>query len=64
MDRFIAEANIARFEQMLLGETDPAERQILETLLLEERIKLRAAEGHPPPPQPGHPKCGAAHASC
>jgi hypothetical protein len=45
MERFIAWSNIARFEEMLSRETDPEERRIVETLLREERLKLRAAEG-------------------
>lgn len=55
MDRFIALANIARFEQMLERETDPEERRIIETLLSEERARLRAAERGPVAKQPHLP---------
>jgi hypothetical protein len=55
MERFIAQANIARFEEMLTRETDPKERRLVETLLFEERIKLRAAEAKRPVAQPPRP---------
>nr|WP_294503364.1 hypothetical protein [uncultured Rhodopila sp.] len=40
MERFVAECNITRFEQMLRKASDPAEQQLLEELLAEERAKL------------------------
>ncbi len=43
MERFVAECNINRFEQMLRETTDPAEQQLLEELLAEERLKLSHA---------------------
>ena len=62
MERFIARSNIARFEQMLSRETDPEERRIIETLLLEERLKLKAAEATRPVPPRSVPT--TTHASC
>ena len=44
VDRFIARANIAHFEDLLSTETDPAKREIIERLLRLERQKLEAAE--------------------
>lgn len=60
MDRFIALSNIARFEQMLSREIDPDERQIVETLLFEERTRLRAIEAQPlaPPHRSAAPAPG------
>lgn len=52
MERFIARSNIDRFEKMLAVENDPEERRIIETLLCEERLKLRAAEMNRPLPLP------------
>ncbi len=43
MERFVAECNINRFEQMLRETTDPAEQLLLEELLAEERLKLSHA---------------------
>jgi len=40
MERFVAECNINRFEQLLREATDPAEQRLLEELLAEERLKL------------------------
>ena len=47
MEKFIAQCNIARFEELLRNEPDLAERRILEGLLREERAKLAAAETRP-----------------
>lgn len=44
MDRFIARANIAHFEDLLARETDPEKRRVLEALLARERQKLEIAE--------------------
>jgi len=44
MERFVAECNINRFEQMLRAAADPAEQQLLEELLAEERAKLTRAD--------------------
>jgi hypothetical protein len=40
MERFVAECNINRFEQLLREATDPSEQRLLEELLTEERLKL------------------------
>ena len=44
MDRFIARANIAHFEDLLAAETDPQKRKVIENLLARERQKLEIAE--------------------
>lgn len=44
MDRFIARANIAHFQDLLARETDPEQRRIIEGLLALERKKLEIAE--------------------
>jgi hypothetical protein len=44
VDRFIARANIAHFEDLLAGETDPQKRRVIESLLARERQKLEIAE--------------------
>lgn len=44
MERFVAECNISRFEQMLRESDDPAELRLLEELLAEERAKLTRAD--------------------
>ena len=44
MDRFIARANIAHFEDLLARETDPEKRRVIEDLLARERHKLEYAE--------------------
>lgn len=44
MDRFIARANIAHFEDLLAAETDPQKRKVIENLLARERQKLETAE--------------------
>lgn len=44
MDRFIARANIAHFEDLLAGETDSEKRRVIENLLARERQKLEIAE--------------------
>jgi hypothetical protein len=66
MERFIARSNIARFEQMLSRETDPEERRIVEILLAEERLKLRAAEARRSmmPPLPSLPTTTHSTAIC
>lgn len=40
MDKTVAELNIVHFRRLLAAETDPAKRQILEKLLLQEEAKL------------------------
>ncbi|MGX7871974.1 hypothetical protein ACVDG8_033295 [Mesorhizobium sp. ORM8.1] len=44
MDRFIARANIAHFQDLLARETAPEQRRILEGLLALEQKKLEIAE--------------------
>lgn len=44
MDRFIARANIAHFEDLLAGETDPEKRRMIQDLLTGEKHKLEIAE--------------------
>ncbi|BCM20868.1 hypothetical protein [Mesorhizobium sp. J8] len=44
MDRYIARANIAHFEDLLARETDPEKRRVIEGLLARERQKLEIAE--------------------
>lgn len=44
MDRFIARANIAHFEDLLAAETEPQKRKVIENLLARERRKLEIAE--------------------
>ena len=44
VDRFIARANIAHFEDLLARETDPEQRRVIEGLLAQERQKLQIAE--------------------
>lgn len=44
MDRFIARANIAHFEDLLAGETDPEKRRMIQDLLTGEKQKLEIAE--------------------
>ncbi len=44
VEKFIAQRNISHFEALLINESDPNERRILEAMLREERAKLVAAE--------------------
>ena len=44
MDRFIARANIAHFQDLLARETDPEQRRVIEGLLALEQKKLEIAE--------------------
>jgi hypothetical protein len=44
MERFVAECNISRFEQMLREASDPAEQRLLQELLAQERTKLNRAD--------------------
>ncbi|AZO21839.1 MULTISPECIES: hypothetical protein [unclassified Mesorhizobium] len=44
MDRFIALANIAHFEDLLARETDPEKRMMIRGLLAREKEKLKIAE--------------------
>lgn len=44
MDRYVARANIAHFEDLLARETDPKKRRVIEGLLTRERQKLEIAE--------------------
>jgi hypothetical protein len=46
MEKFIAQRNIAHFEELLSNETNPAEIRILKSMLHEERTKLATLEGH------------------
>ena len=39
-ERFVHDQNLRRFEMMLLAETDPQLRRLLERLLSEERAKV------------------------
>jgi hypothetical protein len=50
VEKFIAQLNIARFEELLKNERDESERRILEAMLREERVKLAAAETQPRAP--------------
>ena len=45
MERFVAECNINRFEQLLREASDPSEQRLLEELLAEERLKLSHIAG-------------------
>jgi hypothetical protein len=47
VEKFIAQCNISRFEELLRNESDPNERRILEAMLREERDRLAAAEAQP-----------------
>jgi hypothetical protein len=47
VEKFIAQCNISRFEELLRNESDPKERGILEAMLREERDRLAAAEAQP-----------------
>ncbi len=44
VDRFIAHANIAHFQDLLARETDPEKRRVIEGLLALEQQKLKAAD--------------------
>ncbi len=44
MERFVAEKNIDRYRQLLAHEREAEEREIIETLLAEERRKLAELE--------------------
>ena len=44
MDRFIARANIAHFEDLLAGESDAGKRRMIHDLLACEKEKLEIAE--------------------
>ena len=44
VDRFLARANIAHFEDLLAREADPEHRRVIEGLLAQERQKLEIAE--------------------
>ncbi|TSE12831.1 hypothetical protein C1D09_007095 [Mesorhizobium intechi] len=44
MDRFIARANIAHFQDLLGRETDPQQKRVIENLLALEQKKLERAE--------------------
>jgi hypothetical protein len=44
VDRYIARANIAHFEDLLARETDLEKRRVIEGLLARERQKLEIAE--------------------
>ena len=49
MERWIAEQNINRFEEILKTIVEPTKRQTVEILLLEERQKLAAIESKAEP---------------
>jgi len=44
VDRFIARANIAHFQNLLARETDPEKRRIVKGMLASEQQKLKIAE--------------------
>lgn len=44
MDRFIAQANISHFQDLLAHETDPERRRLIEDLLGSEQQKLQVAD--------------------
>ncbi len=44
MDGFVARQNIEHYGEMLKITTDPAERRLIEKLLLEEEAKLKKYE--------------------
>jgi hypothetical protein len=39
MDKFIGHENIVRFTNLLLNETDPVKRELLQKLLTDEMVK-------------------------
>jgi hypothetical protein len=47
VEKFIAQRNVAHFEELLRKESDPSERRVLESMLREERARLAAAEAQP-----------------
>lgn len=58
MDRFVARANIAHFQDLLTRETDPGKRRVIQALLDREREKLDIAERQTEKksPKPEEPK--------
>lgn len=54
VDRFIARANIAHFEDLLAKETDPEKLRVIGSLLAAERRKLEIAE-HQSDAKPSNP---------
>jgi len=58
MERFVARHNIEHYRELLKTLTDPAQRRMIEKLLVEEEQKLKDAEAKsqretqsaPPPP--------------
>ena len=44
MDKYVARLNIEHFKRKLVEETDPAKREMLLGLLVEEEAKLAALE--------------------
>ena len=44
MDGFVARQNIEHYREMLKITTDPAQRRLIENLLLEEETKLKKYE--------------------
>lgn len=46
MDRFVAEQNIAHYRELLAGDLEADEREVIERLLAEEEARL-ARLGHP-----------------
>jgi hypothetical protein len=44
----VADLNIAHFNKLLLTETDPVKRQMIERLLAEEEIKLARTQTESP----------------
>lgn len=47
MQKYLARANIERFQKLIADEPAGANRDLLERLLAEERAKLRTYETHP-----------------
>ena len=48
MQRFVARHNVQHFREMLITETDPQQRVMLEKLLAEELAKLADEASDPP----------------
>jgi hypothetical protein len=51
MDKTVADLNIEHFKKLLVAETDPVKRQMIERLLTEEEAKLALAQAKKTRPQ-------------
>jgi len=51
MDRYVAKRNIARFEDLISKESDPAKRRIIEDLLAAEEQRLADLDSQDQRPQ-------------